>query len=234
MDFGSNHPFEHKYSVVDSLMHRAVNLSDPEFREEEINHVSDVLQNNGYPRSMIKKSEQKAKSKLSRNCQRTQINDEPQAEERSFLSIPYIPGISERLKRIFSKYDVKVAHKPTRKLRTELCKLKDEKTAHEKAGVVYRIDCGSCDAKYVGETGRQVKERMLEHQRDIRTKKPASKVYEHVRDTGHDFKFNEVSVLDNASHRKTRLHLESIHTFKETNSINRSLILNPTYRPLFS
>ena len=117
---------------------------------------------------------------------------------------------------------------------SELCKLKDKKTAHEKAGVVYRIDCGNCDAKYVGETGRQVKERMLEHQRDIRTKKPASKVYEHVRDTGHDFKFNEVSVLDNSSHRKTRLHLESIHTFKETNSINRSLILNPTYWPLFS
>ena len=182
---------------------------------------------------MIKKSEQKTKSKLQNHSTRRN-NDEIQAEEKLYISIPYIAGTSERLKRVFSKYDVKVAHKPTRKLRNELCQLKDRKTAQEKAGVVYKIDCGNCDAKYVGETGRQVKERMLEHQRDIQTKKPASKVYEHVRDTGHDFKFDEVSVLDNASHRKTRLHLESIHTFKETNSINRSLILNPTYRPLFS
>ena len=75
---------------------------------------------------------------------------------------------------------------------------------------------------------------MVEHQRDIRNKKQASKVYEHVRETGHNFNFDNVSVLDDSSHRKTRLHLESIHTFKEPNSINRSLIINPTYKPLFS
>ena len=32
---------------------------------------------------------------------------------------------------------------------------------------------------------------------------------------------------------QTRRHLESIHTYKQTNSINRSLILNSTYQPLF-
>ena len=74
---------------------------------------------------------------------------------------------------------------------------------------------------------------MTEHQRDITNKKKVSKVYEHVSRTGHSFNFDNVSVLDNCSNRKTRLHLESIHTYKQTNSINRSLILNSTYQPLF-
>ena len=134
----------------------------------------------------------------------------------------------------FKRYNLEVAHLPTRKLRSEICHLKVKKTLQEKAGVVYRIDCENCDASYVGETGRQVRNRMAEHENDIRMKKPASKVSEHVQQTGHRFKFNDVSILDNSNHRKTRLHLESIHTFKDTNAINRSLILNSTYQPLFS
>ena len=141
--------------------------------------------------------------------------------------------MSERISRVFKKYDVKVAHQPTRKLRNELCHLKDQRPVQERAGVVYKIDCGDCNAKYVGETGRQVQDRMAEHQRDIANKKKASKVFEHVSRTGHNFKFDEVSILDNCSNRKTRLHLESVHTYQQNNSINRSLILNSAYQPLF-
>ena len=133
---------------------------------------------------------------------------------------------------IFTCYDVKVAHQPTRYLRNELCNLKDRRPVQEKAGVVYKIDCADCDAKYVGETGRQVRDRMTEHKRDISNKKNASKVYEHVNRTGHSFKFDDVSILDSCANKKTRLHLESVHTFIHSKSINRSLILNSTYKPL--
>ena len=74
-------------------------------------------------------------------------------------------------------------HKPTRKLRNELCHMKDKRTVQEKAGVVYRLDCKDCDAKYVVETGRQVQDRMAEHKRDIEKKKPASKVFQHVQNS---------------------------------------------------
>ena len=234
LDFDSNHPLEHKNSVVQSLMHRAFNLCDEELRQQEIDHVSNVLENNGYPKGMIKKIEQRTRRNFNRSNSNNQVGQEPEVEKKSYISIPYIPGTSERLKRLFKRYNLEVAHLPTRKLRSEICHLKDKKTPQEKAGVVYRIDCENCDARYVGETGRQVRDRMAEHEKDIQMKKPASKVSEHVQQTGHRFKFNEVSILDNSNHRKTRLHLESIHTFKDTNAINRSLILNSTYQPLFS
>ena len=125
---------------------------------------------------MVKKIEQRTRKKFRKFTNGGQNNNETEAEKSSYISVPYIPGTSERLRKIFRKYNVEVAHKPIRKLRNELCRLKDTRRTDEKAGVVYKIECGDCNAKYVGETGRQVKDRMAEHQRDIRNKKAASKV----------------------------------------------------------
>ena len=73
---------------------------------------------------------------------------------------------------------------------------------------------------------------MCEHQRDIVTQKRVSKVYNHASDTGHGFDFDNVKVLDNCSHYKVHLHLESIHTHQQPNPINRSLTLNIYYPSL--
>ena len=80
---------------------------------------------------------------------------------------------------------------------------------------------------------RQVDDRMVEHQRDVNNHKTTSKVFEHVDSTGHQFDFANVSILDQCNHKKVRLHLESIHTHIQSNSINRSLIMDNAYRPLF-
>lgn len=227
LDFGSNHPLEHKNSVIRTLLHRAEHLCDEEYKTQEIQHVSNVLQTNGYPLSRINKISHKV-----RNPKMPTQNSSPSDVSPAFVSIPYISGVSERISRIFRKYDVNIAHQPSRKLRNELCHLKDKRSVGERAGVVYQLDCKDCDAKYVGETGRQLQDRMKEHQRDIVNKKKVSKVYEHVNTTKHSFDFENVRILDNCSHRKARLHLESVHTYMQHNTINRSLTLDNTYKPL--
>ena len=146
-----------------------------------------------------------------------------------FISAPYIRGASERTEKLLKKYDVKLSHKPTRTLSSELCRVKDVRKNHDKAGVVYKIACKSGDAFYVGETGRQVKDRMIEHIKDIEKHKPLSKVYDHVNSTGHEFDFENVSVLDTAPNIKVRKHLESIYTALEPLSINRSITMDSNY-----
>ena len=47
------------------------------------------------------------------------------------------------------------------------------KTAVEgdiKKGVVYKIPCGECDHVYIGKTGRNLKERIKEHQYSVKKK----------------------------------------------------------------
>ena len=216
LHYNSYHPTEHKNSVIRTLLHRADILCDNDKKQQEKQHVRTVLHNNHYPVQSINLIENKQRNKD--NVPATS-NDTQQI----YISAPYIQRTSERVSRIFKKYNVNIAHKPTRTLKTELCHLKDHRPVSERAGVVYKVDCSDCDAVYVGETGRQVKDRMREHQRDIVTQKRVSKVYNHVSDTGHDFDFDNVKVLDNCSHYKVRLHLESIHTHLQPNPINRSL-----------
>jgi hypothetical protein len=50
LNFQSNHPLQHKRSVVHTLFHRAKVLSSSSSRERtERKHVKSALRNNGYP-----------------------------------------------------------------------------------------------------------------------------------------------------------------------------------------
>ena len=220
LNFNSYHPLEHKNSVIRSLINRANVICDPQHVNEELSYVNNILKLNGYNNNII--------DKISNQIEHPPINDN-EPNDFKYISAPYIRGTSERTARILKKHKIKLAHKPTRSLKSELTHVKDKQLAQNKAGVVYKLDCNECNAVYVGETGRQVKDRMREHQNDIAKSKPLSKVYNHVNDLGHSFNFDNVSVLASSSHAKIRLNLESIHSDLQSNSINRSLTLNPIY-----
>ena len=116
-------------------------------------------------------------------------------------------------------------------LKNNICHLKDKRNNLEKAGVVYEIDCNQCAAKYIGETGRQTRDRMEEHQNDILQKKPASKIFQHVNENpGHSFDFNNVRILGNEKNLHTRRLLEGVHSYMETSSINQYLPVNGSYK----
>ena len=59
--------------------------------------------------------------------------------EPTYIAFSYTRKTSERVGRIFRKYNVNIAHKPTRILKTELSQLKDHRPVYERAGVVYNV-----------------------------------------------------------------------------------------------
>ena len=73
---------------------------------------------------------------------------------------------------------------------------------------------------------------MTEHERDTRTKKPNSLVYQHHAETGHSFKFDEVKIIHKCTNTFTRRVLESYHTHAEPNAINRAYDVNQAFIPL--
>ena len=62
------------------------------------------------------------------------------------------------------KHGTKWASKSCNTLRRILCNLKDKREAYENSGIVYEIKCLDCSASYVGETGRELKLKIKEHQ----------------------------------------------------------------------
>ena len=63
-------------------------------------------------------------------------------------------------------------------------------------GSVYKVGCSECDLRYVGETGRTVQERMMEHRRAARNFDGTSELAVHVAETGHRVDWSGMSVVD--------------------------------------
>ena len=227
LDYNSYHPEEHKNSVIRSLLHRANNLCDRNEKDNEFKHINKVLIDNNYPTSKIKNISRKLRD--GNNSRNNTTN-----ESTEYISAPYIKGTSERVGRILNQYNIKLSHKPTKILKNELCHLKDKRKPPDKAGVIYKLSCKECDSVYIGETGRQLKERVQEHRRDVEKRKPLSKVFSHVNDTGHTFDFDDVSILDSCGSAKIRKQLEGVYTVMNSNSLNRAINLNHLYHPIIN
>ena len=89
-----------------------------------------------------------------------------QEEERhiGLVILPYIPGKTERLKRVSKNHQIKVATKPLRNLGNMQPSLQDKINKFDQRSVVYKIPCLGCTGVYIDETGRSFKTRRKERQ----------------------------------------------------------------------
>ena len=84
-------------------------------------------------------------------------------KSRGMQVLPYVAGITERVRRVMRKYRLTAPARPYRTLRQLLVHPKDKIDELQKCGSVYQIDCMSCDKVYIGETGRKLETRREEH-----------------------------------------------------------------------
>ena len=77
--------------------------------------------------------------------------------------------ISENIARIGKKFNVKLVHTKGKSLKNMFMRnITTSLEKHKQSGVVYRVTCGDCGSQYVGETGRSLETRMVEHGRRCR------------------------------------------------------------------
>ena len=120
-----------------------------------------MLAENDYPNWFIKKALKKRKAQA-------QVKLQEEERHTGLVILPFIPGITERLKRLLKNHQIKVATKPLRTVGNMLPSLKDKISKFDQRGVVYKIPCLDRTGVYIGETGRSFKTRRKEHQRDAK------------------------------------------------------------------
>lgn len=86
---------------------------------------------------------------------------------RNMVTIPYIKGLTEKMRRVFMKHGVNVAIKPIRTIKSVVRNIKDVIPFNKKTDCIYEIPCGSCEKTYVGETGREIETRLKEHKTEV-------------------------------------------------------------------
>ena len=95
--------------------------------------------------------------------------DEPKREPRATVTLPYVRGLAEPIKRMLEEVDIRVRFRPNTTLRMLLVKPKDPVPVERRTGIVYQIPCKDCAQTYVGQSGHTIVDRVIkEHQRAVK------------------------------------------------------------------
>nr|VZI00485.1 unnamed protein product [Spirometra erinaceieuropaei] len=220
LTFHSKHPLCHKRSCVRTLYRRAeTHCSEPDDRKSELRYLQRLFMSNGYPRNFIERGRQAGPSRRL-ETERPKI----------WRALPYIDGVSDAVSRLLRPLGIGIAHRPESTIRHLVMRPKAPLPPGETTNVIYRIQCNSCEANYIGETGKRLQTRVGEHMRAVRRMDPLSLVAEHCADSGHTFAFQHVKILGRGSDRIARETIEAWHT--GTTSINRCVSLPAAYQAL--
>ena len=204
----SCHPSSVFKSLVRCLGLRAERLCSSARLPSEKAHLRSVLARNGYSR---------------RECNGLEVSPTgTRTSNRPASSIPYVPVVGERIRNILSDFDVQIALRPHKTLRSIL--VKKRPSPAQVLGSVYRLSCSEplCSFSYVGETGRPLEERSREHQRAVRElDTDRSEIAKHVHETDHRIAFHDMLCLDRESNWRRRITKEALWT-KKIGSANKT------------
>jgi hypothetical protein len=217
--YRSEHPMGQKINLIKQSVNRMKTLSDKKFWEKNLNQIKRRFLLNGYPKKLINKfcNFQTVANTINQNVS-TRINV-------PYFRIPFIKGLSSSLARVFNNFDqFRICQYNTKTVSLLHTKLKDKTEIGDCSDVVYKIPCNNCGSCYVGQTKQNLRKRIANHKNDClpgkihKTEKTALSA--HHFDTGHNFKFSQVSILDRESNLSKRLFLEMVHINREKDTIN--------------
>ena len=91
--------------------------------------------------------------------------------------------------------------------------------------VVYKINCATCNAEYIGKTERILAHRMKEH-----TKSDKSACYQHTVDNpDHQMDYENIKVIDRASSDFKLRMKELLHILKSKPELNKQMNAQSKY-----
>ena len=190
LQYTSHHPGYVKRGVVSCLFHRARTVAAGEEVSREEEHLCEVLRSNGYPEHVFR----------SAALQRERRQEET---TKYTICLPYVSGVSEDLRRVCRRFDIRSVFTTVSTLRKHLTRVKDRDPLLRKSGVVYNIPCSSCSMQYIGETRRALETRLKEHQAATRRGElERSALAEHAWTEHHLPAWDEVAVLEEARNDK--------------------------------
>ncbi|XP_055522676.1 uncharacterized protein LOC129716860 [Wyeomyia smithii] len=213
LDYTSKSPFQHKHNTAIALFDRAIKLFCGGKRREALNHASEILRKNNYP-SWFTDRVKKDRIHKHYNTLETQNRT---TQPPKYISAPYIPCLSEKIRKILRRHDMTLASRPQNKIKHKIfSKMKDRIRPGKQKNVVYSVPCGTNDGKtYIGQTKRMLEVRIAEHKNDCRNKNPKSGLATHTIEEGHVFDFDNTAFLERIDDPATRMIAEVFHIKKE-------------------
>ena len=151
LNFDSHHSIQNKKAVIRTLVNRALtHTSSSQDLEKELNHLKYILSQNHYPDKIVIDTINDCKRKFLIKTN----NDLSEFDMTKVITIPYYRGLSESIREILYKQNIKTVFKRGFTIKNLLNPRK--KDILTKYNVVYKVNCSDCDAVYVGTTKRLI------------------------------------------------------------------------------
>lgn len=210
LNYHSNHSLTNKVGTVKGLLYRIYTLSSAEFHYENIEKVKKILRANNYPLAFINRCVNGyGTNKIKGSKQKNSDNG-----NKLFCKFPYIPKLSENINRCFKNTHTQLAFYSYKTIGSIFTKLKDKTPKQKQTNVVYKIPC-SCEKCYIGQTKQYLQSRLNQHKNDCKNhnqyKNEKTALALHHFETGHNFLFDNVEILDKESNFRRRNISEMIH-----------------------
>ena len=192
--------------------------------DKELNIIKQIALNNGFQPNLIDKliNKKQYKKAIELVYPFTKLSN-----KNNFHSITYFGKPSNNIAKYLRKRNLNISFKTNNSL-GKYIKNNKSKTSKDCKSGVYRLNCGSCDKVYVGQTGRAFKTRIHEHRKCFLNKNYTSNYASHLLRNDHVFNNNYKILHYHNKSRKLNL-LESLEINKLKNSdllLNDQLDLN--------
>ena len=216
LHFRSHHPTHVKRGTVRCLYNcaRCIAQQGQNLKEEE-DHLMKAFMGNGYPRSFIRSASVPRPPR--------EHDGETEEERPPTVHLPYVAGVSERIRRVCRDFNIRAVFKSGPTLRSLLTKVKDPLPREKQANVVYEVPC-TCGKVYIGETTRRLGTRLKEHKDAcIKGFTDKSAIAEHAWTEDHPIRWDDTRILQHASRSMELVVKEAIciRTAPESSHFNR-------------
>ncbi|KAL6433579.1 hypothetical protein ACFW04_006577 [Cataglyphis niger] len=215
--FNSFHSRLQFEGTVMGLIDRAFRFSHPQFHKKNFNFIINILLNNNHPLDFIFSTLHNNLKYLFNNHNKNNHSLSNEIEEtikiEKFFTIPYVPSISKRFKSITKDLDVRLFYFSLNKLHRFIKVHKDQIPKASSSNIIYKINCDNCDAS------------IKKHRNYIRRNTPShSVITDHRLRHNHEFKWNNVKILDIELIYNKRLISEMLFIKRQNNSLNLPIL----------
>lgn len=213
LNFRSYHPMKQKIGIIKQMLFRIRNLCSQQFIQKNIDSLKELLIQNNYPKNLI--------NRIIHNQNTKRIDERDSNKDKDkYVKVPYHRHLSSKIKHVFKNENTKVAFYNSKTNKQFFGKVKDKVPCNNHSGVVYKVDC-TCNKSYVGQTKQYLKNRVQQHERDIRNKSLHTGISQHAVETGHVVKWDSIRILEKEENDEKRRFLEMAHIICGQNLLNK-------------
>ncbi len=152
--------------VFKGFVHRAFRICSENYIEKELEFLISVFEENGYQKVELRKIIEDVRR---RSSERREIQEDRDDGSLPTVALPYLPGISTKLRKAFKKAGYKTAFKSGANLQTILSSKNKASLPKNSQPGTYSMQC-KCFVvpPYIGETKIQIRNRSKQHEEYVR------------------------------------------------------------------